>query len=759
MDLVILFKVLLKRKWLLLFLPMIAAFIALFLTRGAKEEFKSSTQIATGFTITDQVSITEGKFNLYEIDLKFSNLIETFNSPLVIGILGYELLLKDLQSETPHKKVTKEDYKNNPFLSDLDFQEVESILEMKIDSLTLLDTNIPTEKRIFKLLQLFKYHPFALKESLSIRRVNRTDYISITAVTENPNLSAYIVNKLYEIYQRYYESEESLRTVESVQKWKILLDQKRVDLNEKNETLRRFKASNNLLNVEVETTSKIEQIANLESDIEAENRKQRRLILEIQDTESKLNAINSGDNVPLYVSNTEILNLRNKINVLNLRYESSGRSDESIYDSLQILRNKLQNLAALSGQSSDQEKKESLENILNDLKIQLSLSEQNVESITNNIHQLRRSMGGYAGHEARVATLEKEVDLASQEYLWAQEKYNQAVDIASASSSTIRQVVKGLPATKPEPSKRLITTALAGAVTFILCFVFVVIIEYMDTSIKSPANFSIEVGLNLLGSVNKMPKLIAKKKKEAFKYFDLNTTEKVKRESVGITKLKNVIKDMIIKILPFTNKFIVKTERKYELFNDQIRKIRFELSDHKKKIILFTSTKTGEGKTELIISLAEALSISNKKVLIVDTNFNHNSITQYYEADPVLGSNLKSGTDLSKLISSTSNEFIYVLGCESGNFSPFEILPKQDFFSQINSLLDQFDYIFLEGPAINHFSDSKELSGLANGIISVFNAKSVIMQSDKESMQFLRNLNGKFVGSILNQVEITNLNQ
>ena len=232
---------------------MLAALVAAVLTRGAQEQFKSTTQLKTSFTITDQVSITEGKFNLYEIEIKFSNLIQTLKSTLVLNTLGYELLLRDLRAEEPYKSLTEEDFKNNQFLGDLDLAEAELVLSRKIDSLTLLDTYIPTEKRILKLLELYKYDPVKLREKFTIQRVNRTDYVSLTAITNNPNLSALMVNKLYEVYNRHSTSEEGLRTDESVQKWQVLVDQKKQDLDRKAEDLRRFKASNNLLNFEVES--------------------------------------------------------------------------------------------------------------------------------------------------------------------------------------------------------------------------------------------------------------------------------------------------------------------------------------------------------------------------------------------------------------------------------------------------------------------------------------------------------------------------
>jgi len=72
--------------------------------------------------------------------------------------------------------------------------------------------------------------------------------------------------------------------------------------------------------------------------------------------------------------------------------------------------------------------------------------------------------------------------------------------------------------------------------------------------------------------------------------------------------------------------------------------------------------------------------------------------------------------------------------------------------------VNEFDYIFLEGPPLNDFSDSKELIQYVDGIVAVFSAVHVIKQIDKESIRFLKDLNGKFTGSVLNMIDLENIN-
>ena len=65
---------------------------------------------------------------------------------------------------------------------------------------------------------------------------------------------------------------------------------------------------------------------------------------------------------------------------------------------------------------------------------------------------------------------------------------------------------------------------------------------------------------------------------------------------------------------------------------------------------------------------------------------------------------------------------------------------------------------FLKVPPLNDFSDSKELTEYVDGVVAIFSAKHIIKQIDKESISFFKSLNGKFCGSVLNMVELENLN-
>src|SRR6187431_2383973 len=99
MDVLVIFRLLLRRIWILILVPLVASIIAFLIKFNSQREFRSVLQLATGFTTNDQIRVNDERFSLYEADVKFNNLVETINSPNSISLLSYKLLLHDLSTQ------------------------------------------------------------------------------------------------------------------------------------------------------------------------------------------------------------------------------------------------------------------------------------------------------------------------------------------------------------------------------------------------------------------------------------------------------------------------------------------------------------------------------------------------------------------------------------------------------------------------------------------------------------------------------------
>jgi Mrp family chromosome partitioning ATPase len=170
------------------------------------------------------------------------------------------------------------------------------------------------------------------------------------------------------------------------------------------------------------------------------------------------------------------------------------------------------------------------------------------------------------------------------------------------------------------------------------------------------------------------------------------------------------------------------------------------------------------------MALAYTLSLARKRTLIIDTNLRHNSLTRLLTARVHLKQSIEyytgtvrqlttgetnkelSTADTRNLITPTHNEFVDVIGNRTSHLSPSEVIPGEDFHILLNWLKAQYDFIILEGASLNDYSDSRELVGFVDKVIPVFSAGATLNAEDRESLHFLRSLNGKLGCAILNNV-------
>jgi uncharacterized protein involved in exopolysaccharide biosynthesis/Mrp family chromosome partitioning ATPase len=743
MDLLVLAKVLLRKSWIILSVPVIAALAAFLFTMSMGSEYKSTAQIATGFTLNDQVQITDEKFDMRNADVKFNNLLNSMKSGLSINLVSYRLLLHDLDpKEVPFHHPDPEQFNSTPKETDL----VRDMVKKKLASLSPLAASDPEFPLIRKYLEGYRYAFKDISDDISIERVPNTDYIEIEYVSDKPALSALAANAFCDEFLRFHQSTKTERTGESIEYLKQVVDNKKAELDAKLETQKNFKSNNHVYN-EGETSLVYSQISDLESQRDEIRSNMHRLNLTMQRLKEDIKRIGT----PVVTNNNQkILDLRAKINRINERYITGGSTNQKLLDSLDLLREQLR-------QQTDNSNRQGasipqgytvadLQIKLKDAEIDYEVERSSLSLIESKLQNLQYSVSGYASKEARMTAIQKEVDLATGEYMSAVEKYNQA-KTKLVGSNTIRQVLPAVPPATPETSKRILIIGLAAFTSMALCVFAILGIELMDGSIRTADRFKRMVGLPLAGVINRIDS----------RNFNIRT----------YFNQQNGSEDT-------------------EMFKSLLRKFRHEIETMNGKVYLFTSPKKREGKTFIMFSLAYVLSLLEKRVLIIDTNFKNNSLSQLLgrtqgdlkvldsrkskllaAAAGPQGAQQQQQTKKEEkefeensydLINPTKYKNIYIVGNSGGGHeSPAEILSGRDFANLITILADSFDYVLLEGAALNEYSDTKELVRYADKVVAVFSAESSIHQFDRESIQYFKSLGKKFGGAVLNRVETKDL--
>ncbi|PUZ23163.1 hypothetical protein DCC81_22460 [Chitinophaga parva] len=722
MDILFFVKALLKKKWWIIISTVVAVAAAFAFTIGKPRLYASTAQMATGFTTNEQIKLRDENVNLFEADVKFDNEVETMNSPLVMGLLSCNLMIHDLTSNDPFRRLTEKEL-NSPEYKTTNRQDIYRICKRKYDSLEVLSSSTPDERKVLEYMKLYRYDYESLRKMISAYRLSRTDYINIVCYSENPNLSAFAVNSLYHEFIRFYRSSRSERSIENVATFESLVNQKKQELDAKIEALRQYKTAQGVLNVETASGNEWDLIKQFEKSLSDERANYNALQASIDNLTTQLNQAN-GDK-PLYNNNnSEILALRRQINDLNDEYVRTGSTDNALQDKIKAQRAKLQKALLESGSATGKTAtRDELQQKKSAQEAELRASKLNITTLETKINNLRSSVGSYANKEATVGSLQQEANLAQEEYNKLKEKLAAALDNNTVPQDNFRQTLKGQPAFTPESSKRLLIMGMAGAAVFMISCIGILFGEFMDNSLKSPSIFNRQSNLKLIATINHA---------NLRKYNILETLQRKTDESQWL--------------------------KRQNMFRELLRKLRYELENSNRKIFLFTSTEPQQGKTTLVQAVAYSLSLSNKRVLVLDTNFCNNDITVQMQARPTLESFSLAPQDFSiekfrEYVTTYDTPGIEVMGCKGGDYTPSEILPPNNVLDYLEELKKYYHYILMEGAPLNDFTDSRELSAFAEGVIAIFSSKLKIKEIDNESSEFLNSLGDKFLGVVLNDVK------
>jgi len=741
MDFILFSRILLRRKWLILATSLACAIITFGLSKLTSKSYNSQAQLASGITDNFEISLSESKDNRDEIKNKYNNLSEFLRSKDLLTLLSYRLILHELEVKKPFrpKKLAEARLAFNA----KEWKNLRSAFQAKYDNFQGLSGLVKEDIVLKNFAKDLDFDYATLEKKLSISRIVETDYVEAKVSTENPYLSSFLVNAFCEEAIRFNIHQQTKRSQHSLDFIGKLVVQKKENLDRKMDSLKLFKEVVEVVNHETETLKKIDQIADLESKRNEEIKNVNSLKRVIAHLERQSVGTNDIPADNAYINN-KIYALKDKIADLSNKHISSGKKDRVIADSLRILRKQLNSLVEKLQEETQSSK--SLEEI--ELKkinagIELEQAMSNLSTLETTLNASKAKLAGYTVSGNEVSDLEMSVEIAKQEYLKVQEKYNVAKNVAINSGMLLRQIEYGEPADEPEPSKTIILTVLSLVFSISMFVVFFFVREYLDNTLKTPFFFKKQVPFGLLGVINFLPN-------------------------------KNIQVPVI-----FTQKDDLLEHQK---FREYLRKLRVEFGAYSKQTVLFTSLKEGEGKSFVLFSIAYSLSIIGRRILIIDTNFKNNTLTTLFSAPQQLPDiafenhhvkklqeNIGSDTDTgmsvsvfqgeatSSIIHDTLYKNIYIIGCKGSELSPSELFQGKNFGMFLNELKTEYDYIFLEGPSLNEYSDSKELIHYVDKVVTVFAADISITQNDQLSIDYLKELDTKHIGSILNMVDLKNL--
>jgi len=711
MELSSFFSLLRKYLYLLIIIPLVTVIIAYFLVKKLSDEYVSHTQIATGIVdasrhLLDKDNTTNAQQD--EIVREFSNLMEIIKLKKLIDQVSYQLIIHDLSNPAPFRHLNHE-FKN---LTQAAIEHALIVYRNKLQTGEPLSLYNKDENGLNELLISMHYDERSLRKDLDIERDGDSDFISVTFTSENPYLSAFVVNTLCKEFITYYSVNVKKNESNAVTFLSNLLTEKRNALNEKKDELQRYKIQNGILNLAEQSKSIFDQILVYTDKRQQAEKDELSYDGAIKNIDAKFDPkdrryIESA--ISQY--NQAITNTEQQIHTLNDEYVHAGFDPKykPALDSLQA------QLSAQINNSSDKYitnplvGKDDLVHQKMTLEVSRDLAKYSVQSIDKELNELTAKYKRLVPFDATVKTYEFDIDIASKEYLDVLNKYNQT-NLHSNFSIKLQQVEPATPDVA-QPSKKIMLIGLSGVASFMLCLIALFVLFYMDDSVKQPIDLVNRTQLPLLGSLNL-----------------------IKGQQPDLTKLWDV-----------------ENRHKMQQFKDLLRSIRFEIDQELKgeKILAVTSMAEHEGKTLLATALAYSYAAINKKVLLIDGNFNNPTITQTIHPQIFIEDYFKNRVYIER------TKTITVLGNRGDDITILEINDEKHIQNEFDELKSRYDIIIIDLPPLDALNQSKEWLLFANKAIAVFETNHTISASQKPYIDYLKTLGDKFAGWVLNKV-VTN---
>ena len=176
------------------------------------------------------------------------------------------------------------------------------------------------------------------------------------------------------------------------------------------------------------------------------------------------------------------------------------------------------------------------------------------------------------------------------------------------------------------------------------------------------------------------------------------------------------------------NKVVVKAGNRNTI-NEAFRVLRtnveFMTKSSGSNVIALTSFNPGSGKSFISINLAAVLAIKGKKVLVVDCDLRHASLSTFVNSPDRGISNYLSGqTDdyMSLICRHEDIKSLYVLPVGTIPPNPTELVADPRFMTMIEDLRTDFDYVFLDCPPIEIVVDTQIIDQYADRTLFIIRA-------------------------------------
>ena len=279
--------------------------------------------------------------------------------------------------------------------------------------------------------------------------------------------------------------------------------------------------------------------------------------------------------------------------------------------------------------------------------------------------------------------------------------------------------------------------ALGGFVGFLLGFGLAIMLEMMDTSIRSAEDVMEYVNLEVIGTIPMMRFGKPKGRKRGRRrgtYVSLDDESQIDACIVTQHDPKSPVS---------------------EAYRSLRTNFQLATIHEKAKTIMVTSAVPGEGKTTTAVNLAVTMADSGMKVLLIDTDLRRPNVHRVLkmERGPGLADVLREQIDVNSVIRSTRIENLSVVSSGRVPPNPSELIGSERMQGLMKYFSDQFDIVICDAPSTLVVTDPVLMSTHIQSVLIVVSVNNARRDTVIRAKTHLNAAQAKIVGVVLNGLE------
>jgi polysaccharide biosynthesis transport protein len=333
--------------------------------------------------------------------------------------------------------------------------------------------------------------------------------------------------------------------------------------------------------------------------------------------------------------------------------------------------------------------------------------------------------------------LKRQVDTDNQLYDGLLQRMKEAEVSAGLKSSNIHTVDAAEPSRNPYKPNKLLNMVLALAVGLMLGVGLAFFTEHLDSSFKTPDEVDRYLSLPSLGIIPSHESLIAASKH-------------------GQLPAKGAASDGDSGSVEMVTHYDARSPLSEAYRNLRTSVLLSSSNGHPPRLLVVTSSQQGEGKTTTSINIGITLAQTGGKVLLLDCDMRHPRLHRPLKLSPENGMStfLSGQSELLPLVKGTEvpNLFIVTSGRIPPN--PAELIGSQRMKEGLALLAQSFSHVIIDTPPVLSVTDARVMGTMVDGVILVIKGGATPREAVRLTKRLLQEVHARIIGTLLNNVNI-----